>query len=101
MNNVQLIGRVSEDLKKCIFTNLAGKKYVILYLSVEKPCKNSVGHYDSDNINIFLYDELAKEIVKYLKKGDIVAIKGHIESTEKQIRIIGDRVTFLQTKEEE
>lgn len=101
MNNVQLTGIVSEDLKKCIFTNLEGKKYVVLYLNIGKPYKNSEGHYDSDNINIFLYNELAKKSVKYLKKGDIVAIKGHVESTEKQIRIIGDSMIFLQTREEE
>lgn len=56
-----------------------------------------------------MWDSVAKSTVEYCKKGDIVGIKGRIQSNvvenenEKKyyFDVIAERVTFLSNKKEE
>ena len=67
------------------------------------------GEYESDFINCVLWDSVAKSTVDYCKKGDIVGIKGRIQSRmvedndEKKyyVDVIAERVTFLSSNKQE
>ena len=46
--------------------------------------------------NIELSPNLMKNIVDYIKEGDLIGIKAHLDTTEfEEIKIICDKLTFL------
>lgn len=84
INMVCLIGRLKvlktlkKDDKDCLYLEIA--------VSDEKQ-------------NIFpIYLLFTKpEITQYLKIGDLVGIKGHLEIIEDSIKIIGEKISFLSS----
>lgn len=75
------------------------------YDKYEITFKNSNGEYETDFPQIILYNQLAKNLCEYCHKGDLIAIRGMIQtgSYEKDgnkiytQEIIADKVTFLAT----
>ena len=71
--------------------------------------ENSDGIYDTDFVDCILFDLIAENTCEYCKKGDIVGVKGRIQSRlvdkddvkENQLQIIAEKVTFLSSKREE
>lgn len=64
------------------------------------------GEYDTDFIDCILWDGVAKSTKDYCKKGDIVGVKGRIQTdvVEKEdgtkkyyTNIVAERVTFLSS----
>lgn len=85
-NNVVLVGRINKIPQ--ITTNT-------IQLKVPRNHKNpDTNLYDDDLITITLTGNLKD----YCKENDLVGIKGHIEATPLEIKIIADKVTFLQQK---
>ena len=82
------------------------KKISRVTLAIPRSFKNMNGEYESDFINCILWDSVAKSTVEYCKKGDIVGVKGRIQSrmveTEEEkkyyVDVIAERVTFLSSK---
>lgn len=91
LNQVTLIGRVVETpvVKKLESDN----KATTLVLAVTRAFKNMNGNYDTDFIRISLWNGIAENAAEYLRKGDIVGIKGRISVLE----VIGERVCFIHT----
>ena len=57
-----------------------GIKVATLRLAIPRSFKNSDGMYDTDFIDCVLFDNVAENTSEYCKKGDIVGVKGRIQS---------------------
>ena len=108
LNQAVLVGRIVKDpeLKK----TESGNKVTNITLAVPRSFKNSNGEYDSDFISCVLWKGVAESAVEYCKKGDLVGIKGRIQSriaeidedTKRQyIEVVAKKVTFLSSKKHE
>ena len=92
-NQVILIGRIvneltiDNDTKNCEIT-----------IAISRAFKNEDGIYETDYIPVTLKGNIAKNVVEYCKKGDLIAIKGRIEKINEPMQIIADKVSFLSSK---
>lgn len=105
LNQIVLVGRLTRD----ITVNKSDKgKVATLSLAIPRGFKNSEGDYDTDFIDCVLFDVIAENTSEYCKKGDIVGVKGRVQSrvVEKDDKkeyytdIIAEKVTFLSSKKE-
>lgn len=87
LNNIVLVGRVTQQPTSQTKT---------LTIATERSYKNT-NTYDTDFFNIALSDSMLETAINYLKEGDLVGVKGHLETNEKEIKIICDRLTFLSS----
>lgn len=95
LNQAILVGRIAN-----IISNDIDSGKIILELAISRSYKNKDGMYDTDFIDVTLNNSLAETTNNYCKKGDIVGVKGRIETTTdeentKKVCIIAERVTFL------
>ena len=102
LNQVILVGRLV-DTPEVIDTG-SGKKVSNIVLAVGRPYKNGDGVYETDFIKCELWNGIATNTSNYCKKGDIVGIKGRLETnsfTDKEnnkkfvTKIVAEKVTFL------
>lgn len=104
LNQVVLVGRLVQDLQ--INKSEKGKKVATITLAIPRSFKNMEGNYDTDFINCVLWDSVAENTKEYCKKGDIVGVKGRVQSRviekdekrETIMEIIAEKVTFLSSK---
>ena len=104
LNQIVLVGRMTRDISVNKSSN--GSKVATLCLAVPRSFKNSEGVYDTDFIDCVLFDIVAENTAEYCNKGDIVGVKGRIQSRiveegekkENTIEIIAEKVTFLSSK---
>ena len=78
LNQVVLVGRIVYDLE--LKKNDSGKKYLSLMLAIPRSFKNIEGTYDTDFIRCIVWDNVASNTSEYCKKGDIVGLKGRLQS---------------------
>ena len=91
MNNLTyLIGRlvrtpevrqISED-----------KKITNITVAVPRNYKNVNGDYDTDFFDCILWNGIAETTSNYCKLGDLIGIKGRIERTGVELRIVAGRL---------
>mgnify|MGYP003294387992 CR=1 FL=1 len=80
--------------------------YTNLVLTCVRSYKDSKGEYLNDEFTIFLPNGIASKTAEYLKLGDVVGIKGHLESFKytkegkeyRQTRLLADKISFLSSK---
>lgn len=104
LNQVVLVGRIvrKPELKE----SEKGKKMSFITLAVPRSFKNMNGEYDTDFIDCILWDNVAISTVEYCKKGDVVGVKGRLQSRiiEKdtgnvgRLDVVAEKVTFLTNK---
>ena len=58
--------------------------------------KNENGEYETDFIPVRLYDMIAKNACEYCKKGDLVGIKGRLQSID-NLEVIAEKLTLLSS----
>ena len=104
MNNIMLVGRLVNDVK--VEITETGKKFADIVLAITRSFKNDEGIYETDFIDCRLYGNIAEQTSNYCKKGDLIGIKGRLETyntttdndvKQKHMIVIGDRVTFLSS----
>lgn len=106
LNQVVLVGRIVYDLE--LKKNGSGKKYLSITLAIPRSFKNIEGTYDTDFIRCIVWDNVASNTSEYCKKGDIVGLKGRLQSRfvekndkkENIMEVIGEKVTFLSSSKE-
>lgn len=96
LNQIVLVGRLVE--KPIVEENENGRKVSTITLAVTRSFKNSEGLYDNDFIPVILWDVIASNTSEYCKKGDLIGIKGRIQSSVDKIQVIAEKVTFLSSK---
>ena len=104
LNQVIIVGRLVADPEVKEAEN--GSKHSSITLAVPRSYKNVDGVYETDFVNCKLWGPIASNTSEYCKKGDIVGVKGRIETSnyekdgEKKYAtsIIAEKVTFLSSK---
>lgn len=108
LNQTVIVGRLVKDPELKETDN--GSKVTNITLAVPRSFKNSNGEYETDFISCVLWKGIAENTVEYCKKGDLLGVKGRVQSRsyeaedEKKhfiMEIIAEKVTFLSSKKEE
>lgn len=101
LNNVIIVGRLTKD--PTVLESEKGHKRSFIVVAVPRPYKNVDGNYETDFIKCTLWNVVAEHTCEYCKKGDVVGIKGRIQTstyekdgeTKYSTDIIAERITFL------
>lgn len=107
LNQVVLVGRLCR--KPELRDTDSGKKKTYITLAVPRSFKNVNGEYETDFFDCVLWDNVATSTVEYCTKGDIVGVKGRLQSRvveedsikKTQTSIVAEKVTFLTSKSKE
>ena len=105
MNLVTCVGRLVSE------PNLeeleSGKKVCRITLAVPRSYKNEEGIYETDFIDIVLWDAVATNTTDYCHKGDLIGVKGRMQTDtyetengdkKKTMYVVAERVSFLASK---
>lgn len=97
LNQICIVGRLVGDPTNNKIT-----------LAVSRSYKNAEGVYETDFIDAYISGSIATNVCEYCKNGDIVGVKGRLESTivddgdghftRSETRVMADRVTFLSSR---
>ena len=102
VNQIVLVGRIARTPEAR--TTESGKKIATLTLAVPRNFKNVNGEYDTDFFDCTLWSSIAESTSEYCKTGDMVGIKGRLQSRivespegnkRRKTEIIAEKVTFL------
>lgn len=96
VNHTEIVGRIVNDIQKEDNT---------VTLKVDR----LRGDYGTDIITCRLGNLLAQSIAEYCKKGDLVGIKGRLQSKEVKtsdttthmVEVVGEKFTFISPKNKE
>lgn len=91
-NMVYLIGRLSTDIKENDST---------INLAVTRQYKNENGEYETDFVNVKLYGAMLENTIKYIKKGDLIGVKGRLQVEENKLIVVADKLSFLTSNKKE
>ncbi len=104
LNQVVLVGRLvkNPELKE----TEKGNKITSITLAVPRSYKNVDGEYETDFIDCTLWSGIAETTSEYCKKGDLLGIKGRLQSNsyEKENEkvyttdVIAEKISFLSSK---
>jgi single-strand DNA-binding protein len=98
LNQVVLVGRLTKGIE---LKEEGEKKKAHIELAVSRSIKDADGEYDTDFIDCTLWNAVAENTAEYCKQGDILGVKGRIQTEiiddVKQTSIIAEKVTFLST----
>lgn len=104
MNNVILVGRLTSNPE--INEYSVDKHISAVTLAVSRNYKNSDGIYDTDFVRCVLWNGIAKNTSEYCKIGDVIGVKGRLQSNEfidkdgikhYKMEVVAERVTFLSS----
>lgn len=105
LNQTVLVGRLVRDPE--LYETESGNKVTNITLAVPRSYKNSDGVYETDFINCVLWKGIAESASEYCHKGDLLGIKGRIqtrtidvdEDSKKNItEVVAEKVTYLSSK---
>lgn len=106
MNNVILIGRLTNDLE---IKEVGESKVINFSLAVPRNYKNKDGEVETDFINCTVWNATADNMKEFCKKGDMLAVEGtlvtstyekdEVKHYKTEVRV--DRIKFLQPKKVE
>jgi len=103
MNQVGFVGRLVRTPE---LRDTEGKKKMTwITVAVARSFKNMNGEYETDFIDCVLWDVVASNTVKHCKKGDIISVRGRLQSRvyekdgEKHyvLEVVGEKVTFISS----
>lgn len=97
LNQIVLVGRLVQDPEIKELEN--GVKTSYITLAVSRSWKNADGIYETDFIPCLLYKGIAENTAEYCKKGDVIGVKGRVQTKQEEdksiIEIVAEKVTFL------
>ena len=108
LNQIIMCGRLTSD--PVVIENEEGVKVCYITIAVPRAYKNAEGTYDTDFIKCTLWNGIAETTSDYCHKGDIVGIKGRLQTTiiEKEdgeksynMEVVAEKLSFLSSKKEE
>lgn len=108
LNQTVIVGRIVKDPELRETEN--GSKVTNITLAVPRSFKNSEGEYDTDFISCVLWKGIAESTSEYCKKGDLVGVKGRIQTRNIELQddikrniveVVAEKVTFLSSKNKE
>ena len=104
LNQLVIAGRLVSDPQIITSENNVKRTYVTV--AVPRSYKNVDGTYDTDVIRCVLWNGIAETACEYCKKGDIIGVKGRIQTSnyEKEgekiytTEVIAEKISFLSSK---
>ena len=105
MNQVLLVGRLTKDPE--VDEKDDGKKLSHVTLAVQRPFKNVDNLYDTDFIRCVLWNQIAESATEYCKTGDVIGVKGRLETqtyvdkegkTRYFVQVVAERISFISSK---
>ncbi len=102
LNQVVLVGRLVKTPELRVTGN--GKKTATVTLAVPRNYKNADGEYETDFLDCTLWTNVAENTTEYCQTGDMVGVKGRIQTRviqnedgtkKKKTEIVAEKVTFL------
>lgn len=72
-----------------------------LVMAVPRSFKNENGEYDTDYIDVRLSNAVETNVSTYCEVGDLVGIKGRLESGINKMQVIAEKVTFLSSRKKD
>ena len=107
MNQFIVVGRLLKE----VTLEREGCKYIAkITVAVPRSFKNSEGIYETDFIDCVLHGSVAQNTSEYCRKGDVIAVKGKIQTENeddgdghytKRIIFMAEKITFLSSKNTE
>lgn len=102
LNQVVIVGRLVGDVE--LKETESGKKKADITLAVSRSFKNFQGEYETDFIRCQLFNNVAENTAEYCKKGDLIGIRGMLQSYKYEdknyLKVVAEKVTFLSSKTE-
>ena len=107
LNQIVLVGRIVSEPK--IEKSEDDKSRSLITIAVPRSYKNADGVYETDFIDCVLWNGIAENTVEYCKKGDLIGVKGRVQTstseneageTKKSMQVVAERITFLSSKKE-
>lgn len=102
LNQTIIVGRLVSDPE--IKETEKGNKVSYITLAVPRSYKNSDGIYETDFMPCKVGYPMCDNVKEYCKKGDLLGIKGRIQTKQEEdkniIEIVAERVTFLSNRKE-
>lgn len=106
LNQTVICGRLVKDPEVRELEN--GGNIGNITLAVPRSYKNVNGEYETDFINCTLFDSAAKNVSEYLKKGDLVGVKGRIQNKQyetengkqSRLQLVVEKISFLAKAKE-
>ena len=95
LNRVAIVGRITN---KPILEKENEKSKTEITLAVYRTYKNDEGIYEKDFIPVILYKNMAENLIEYGDKGDLIGVKGRLETQNEKLVVIADGMTFLSTR---
>lgn len=108
LNQIVLVGRLTRNIT--VNKSESGIRVATISIAVPRSFKNTEGVYDTDFIDCVAFDTIADNTSEYCNKGDIVGIKGRLQTKviekedgkkENKLEIICEKITFLSSKPKE
>ncbi len=84
-----------------------GKKVTNITIAIPRSYKNADGEYDTDFVDCTIWNGVAEKTSEYCKKGDMIGVKGRIETSiyekengekAKRTSVVAEKVSFLTSK---
>ena len=98
LNNFVIVGRItkieSEEIEN-------GTNKTIVTVAVSRNFKNINGEYEIDLMPCTLFKGVAEATKEHCKNGDLIALKGRIQTNNNEIELMAERLTFLSIRKEE
>lgn len=105
LNQTVLVGRLVHEPE--LRMTESGKKVTNITLAVPRNFKNGEGEYDTDFISCTLWQGVAENTVQYVGKGDLVGVKGRLQTRQieldeekkrNSVEVVAEKITFLTSK---
>ena len=105
LNQVVIAGRLTSDPVVEETENV--KKVSSITVAVPRSYKNVDGTYDTDFIRCTLWGGIAENTCEYCKKGDIIGVKGRIQTSSYEtedgnkkyaMEVVAEKISFLSSK---
>lgn len=88
LNQLTLLGRITE----------INTEDSTVTLAVPRSFKNINGEYETDIIKCKLFEHKTSIVNEYCENGDLIAIRGRVQSNGKKLEIVAEKVTFVSNK---
>jgi len=108
LNQVVIVGRLVKELE--VKELESGKVVSNITLAVPRSFKNAEGIYETDFIECTLWNGVAENTAEYCHKGDLLGVKGRLETKQIETEndglinstiVIAEKITFLNSKKTE
>ncbi len=108
LNQIVIVGRLTHDPE--IKELEEEKKRMVITIACPRPYKNADGIYETDFVDCILWNGVAENTAEYCHKGDIVGVKGRLQTNivenedgtkTKYTDVIAEKITFLSSKKQD